>query len=78
MADNLPEGWSCKESKSRGGKLYYINNATKETQWEKPTKPAMADSRSKVQVRHILRKHNGSRRPARLVLYIRLKYVFIM
>ena len=35
----LPSGWRKKQSKSRPGKpWYYINTATGETQWEKPSK----------------------------------------
>jgi len=59
----LPEGWSSKESKSHPGKLYYINNATGETSWDVPASPA-GGGEGQVQVRHILRKHAGSRRPA--------------
>lgn len=61
---NLPEGWTAKESKSHQGRLFYINNYTKETQWEVPTAPARPAGDGQVQVFHILRKHNGSRRPA--------------
>lgn len=60
---DLPEGWTSKESKSHGGRLYYINQFTKETTWDRPTAPATR-STQQVQVYHILRKHNGSRRPA--------------
>ncbi len=64
MSSNLPEGWECRESKSQAGKLYYINKFTKETQWERPTSPAMPRAESEVQAFHILKKHNGSRRPS--------------
>lgn len=58
----LPAGWSCKESKSRPGVLFYINNHTGETQWEMPTAPAVAKE-EEIQCFHILAKHNQSRRP---------------
>lgn len=67
----LPEGWIAKESKSRQGVIYYVNQVTQETQWEFPTKPATAssgdNSRSrgtKVRASHLLVKHNKSRRPS--------------
>lgn len=66
MSQSLPSGWSQKESKSHAGRLFYINNFTGETTWTRPTEPAQpSDSGpSKVQVYHLLRKHNGSRRPS--------------
>ena len=63
MSD-LPKGWSSKESKSRGC-LYYINNITGETQWEVPTHDAVGPgAEAEIRVRHILKKHEGSRRPS--------------
>lgn len=74
--EQLPEGWSRKKSTKRDC-YYYINEHTKDTTWDIPTKPAQqgkkrkaesdGDSTSKgqeVQVLHILRKHAGSRRPS--------------
>jgi NIMA-interacting peptidyl-prolyl cis-trans isomerase 1 len=64
---SLPEGWVQKSSKSHPGKPYYFNSATGETSWTMPTAPAFAvhgNVGGEVQVRHILRKHAGSRRPA--------------
>ncbi len=61
---SLPEGWSKKESKSHPGKFYYFNNVTQETTWNLPTDPVQRASNDQVQVLHILKKHNGSRRPA--------------
>ena len=55
----LPSGWIQKESKSNPGKFYYFNTASGESTWEFP-----ASSLGKVRVRHILKKHQGSRRPA--------------
>lgn len=63
----LPSGWSQKESKSRKGVLYYVNKSTGETQWELPTEPVSEKKHKAVQevrVRHILKKHAGSRRPS--------------
>jgi NIMA-interacting peptidyl-prolyl cis-trans isomerase 1 len=65
----LPAGWTQKESKSHAGRMYYINNYTQETSWTLPTQPAQpaaggGNEPREVQVYHILRKHNGSRRPS--------------
>lgn len=48
------------------GQSYYLNVYTKESQWEKPTKPAEPPSGNddKVQCSHLLVKHNESRRPS--------------
>eukprot|EP01035_Chromulina_nebulosa_P033930 gene33930-45449_t len=63
--NSLPEGWSQKASKSHPGKYYYINSRTGETSWTMPTSSAFATAEpTQVQVRHILKKHSGSRRPA--------------
>jgi NIMA-interacting peptidyl-prolyl cis-trans isomerase 1 len=73
----LPQGWSRKKSTKRDC-FYYINEHTKETQWEEPKEPAQPGKKRKapegvdsnssggrqVQVLHILRKHAGSRRPS--------------
>eukprot|EP01038_Epipyxis_sp_PR26KG_P004099 gene4099-5848_t len=61
---SLPSGWSQRESKSHGGKVYYINSYTGETTWTVPTAPAEPPSDEQVQVSHILKKHVGSRRPS--------------
>ena len=61
----LPEGWEQRISKSRNIP-YFVNKYTGETTWEMPTAAAV-DTRPKneqVQCLHILKKHNGSRRPA--------------
>jgi NIMA-interacting peptidyl-prolyl cis-trans isomerase 1 len=57
MEEHLPEGWEVRISKSREGKKYYFNPATKESRWEKPTE-------SKFRASHILVKHRDSRRPS--------------
>ena len=62
MSSSLPSGWISKESKSHPGKLYYVNSVTGETTWDLPTSPAQPESQ--VQVLHILKKHNRSRRPS--------------
>ena len=59
----LPRGWSQHESRSRPGKLYYVNDKTGEKTWEVPTDEAVGDS-DEVQVSHLLVKHRNSRRPA--------------
>ena len=61
MSD-LPTGWTSKQSTSHAGRTFYINSMTGETTWNKPTEAAKPGEQ--VQVLHILKKHNGSRRPA--------------
>ncbi|EKU21511.1 peptidyl-prolyl cis-trans isomerase NIMA-interacting 1 [Nannochloropsis gaditana CCMP526] len=62
MSD-IPAGWVQRESRSRGGQIYYYNTTTGESVWEKPTAPASAES-GQVHVLHLLKKHKGSRRPS--------------
>merc|ERR1712126_725308 len=63
MSD-VPEGWEERTSRSTG-QSYYVNQFTKEPQWEKPTKPAEPGSDDdKVQASHLLVKHKDSRRPS--------------
>lgn len=38
--DHVPKGWEKKESKSKPGKFYYYNTATKERSWEMPSAAA--------------------------------------
>ncbi|XP_069120250.1 peptidyl-prolyl cis-trans isomerase NIMA-interacting 1-like [Argopecten irradians] len=59
---SLPEGWEQKTSRSTG-QDYFLNLYTKESQWERPTKPAERNT-DKVQASHLLVKHRESRRPA--------------
>lgn len=40
MSD-LPEGWEERTSRSTG-QNYYLNKYTKQSQWDKPTSPAVA------------------------------------
>ncbi|XP_033732774.1 peptidyl-prolyl cis-trans isomerase pin1-like [Pecten maximus] len=61
MAD-LPAGWEMKMSRS-SGQEYYLNVYTKESQWDRPTKPAQRVMNT-VQASHLLVKHRDSRRPA--------------
>ena len=49
-------------SKSRGV-AYFLNTVTGETQWERPSEAAKADT-GKVRASHIVIKHAGSRRPS--------------
>ncbi|XP_050407805.1 putative peptidyl-prolyl cis-trans isomerase dodo [Patella vulgata] len=62
MAENLPDGWEKRVSRS-SGRDYYLNLHTKESQWDIPTEPA-SNKMSQVQCSHLLVKHNKSRRPA--------------
>jgi len=59
----LPDGWEERTSRSSGTK-YYVNQFTKQSQWEVPTKPAERESSDKVQAKHLLVKHAESRRPS--------------
>lgn len=66
--DSLPSGWEKRTSRSTG-QSYYLNQFTKESQWDVPTEPAKASASSKsgpekVQCSHLLVKHAGSRRPS--------------
>ncbi|XP_015592431.1 putative peptidyl-prolyl cis-trans isomerase dodo [Cephus cinctus] len=70
MADEeLPAGWEKRLSRSTG-QHYYLNIYTKESQWDRPDKPAdpLGDSKGdgpeEVQCSHLLVKHSGSRRPS--------------
>lgn len=54
----LPSGWTIKESKSKPGVQYYFNAQTGESRWEAPS------AEVEVRASHILKKHNGSRRPS--------------
>jgi len=60
----LPDGWEEKMSRSKG-KPYYVNIHTKESQWDKPRAPAEGgdSATDKVQVMHLLVKHEQSRNP---------------
>ena len=61
----LPEGWQQRVSKSHHGRAYFVNQLTGETQWEVPEEAASTGTRTeRVQCLHILKKHEGSRRPA--------------
>lgn len=52
------------------GQHYYLNIYTKESQWDRPDKPAdpsgnnKGDGPEEVQCSHLLVKHSGSRRPS--------------
>ena len=63
MSD-VPEGWEKRTSRSTG-QVYYLNQYTKQSQWDKPTAPASPDSApSQVRASHLLVKHRDSRRPS--------------
>jgi peptidyl-prolyl cis-trans isomerase NIMA-interacting 1 len=66
MSSDLPPGWTQRESKSHPGKLYYVNAKTGQTTWDRPIAGADDgdDAVDEVQVLHILKKHNQSRRPS--------------
>ncbi|KAH8254512.1 hypothetical protein KR032_010598 [Drosophila birchii] len=51
--DSLPEGWE--ERRTDNGRIYYVNHATKSTQWDRPRHPVGATS---PQQRH--NTHNGN------------------
>ncbi|XP_011872731.1 PREDICTED: peptidyl-prolyl cis-trans isomerase NIMA-interacting 1-like [Vollenhovia emeryi] len=63
--DELPPGWEKRLSRSTG-QHYYLNIYTKESQWDRPDKPAdpNKDEPDEVQCSHLLVKHSGSRRPS--------------
>jgi len=70
MADEdlqLPSGWEKRVSRSTG-QTYFLNQLTKESQWDTPTEPAQPAAAKpgpdKVQCSHLLVKHEGSRRPS--------------
>ncbi|XP_014247705.1 peptidyl-prolyl cis-trans isomerase NIMA-interacting 1-like [Cimex lectularius] len=66
MADeDLPPGWEKRLSRSTG-QSYYLNVYTKESQWDRPDKPAESgiSGPTQVQCSHLLVKHKDSRRPS--------------
>ncbi|KAH8277980.1 hypothetical protein KR018_012202 [Drosophila ironensis] len=54
--DSLPEGWE--ERRTDNGRIYYVNHATKTTQWDKPRHPGGAGGT------HRHPTHNGNERQA--------------
>ncbi|RZF32376.1 hypothetical protein LSTR_LSTR001840 [Laodelphax striatellus] len=66
MADEqLPAGWEKRLSRSTG-QHYYLNVYTKDSQWDRPDKPAEPETScpGQVQCSHLLVKHEESRRPS--------------
>ncbi|XP_039286438.1 peptidyl-prolyl cis-trans isomerase NIMA-interacting 1 isoform X1 [Nilaparvata lugens] len=66
MADEqLPAGWEKRLSRSTG-QHYYLNVYTKDSQWDRPEKPAEPETScpGQVQCSHLLVKHEQSRRPS--------------
>ncbi|XP_033207805.1 putative peptidyl-prolyl cis-trans isomerase dodo [Belonocnema kinseyi] len=67
--EELPSGWEKRLSRSTG-QYYYLNTYTKESQWDRPDKPADQSGNGtesgpeEVQCSHLLVKHSGSRRPS--------------
>ncbi|CAL1293571.1 unnamed protein product [Larinioides sclopetarius] len=68
--EELPKGWEKRMSRSTG-QSYYLNIYTKESQWDRPTKPAEPGPGSggggtvdQVRCSHLLVKHRDSRRPS--------------
>jgi len=66
--EELPSGWEKRLSRSTG-QYYYLNSFTKESQWDRPDKPAEPPGSGgggpdQVQCSHILVKHEHSRRPS--------------
>lgn len=60
--DELPNGWEKRLSRSTGHQ-YYLNIYSKESQWERPEEPA-DPAREEIECRHLLVKHQDSRRPS--------------
>ncbi|KAK8765432.1 peptidyl-prolyl cis-trans isomerase NIMA-interacting 1-like [Amblyomma americanum] len=68
MAGDLPAGWEKRLSRSTG-EPYYLNQLTKESQWERPTaaarsRPMGSKAKDEVRCSHLLVKHRDSRRPS--------------
>lgn len=73
MSTGLPDDWTIRISRTHNHE-YYFNKQTEESQWEPPTgtdMDALNDYLSKklhiptkVRVRHLLIKHNQSRKPS--------------
>merc|ERR1712098_1041346 len=60
----VPAGWEKRTSRSTG-QVYYLNQYTKQSQWDLPTEPAQPDSApAQVRASHLLVKHRDSRRPS--------------
>uniref|UniRef100_U5EUQ7 Peptidyl-prolyl cis-trans isomerase n=1 Tax=Corethrella appendiculata TaxID=1370023 RepID=U5EUQ7_9DIPT len=60
--EEIPPGWEKRVSRSTG-MTYYLNIATKESQWELPS-VKLGEPLIEVQCSHLLVKHAGSRRPS--------------
>lgn len=53
--DHLPDGWE--ERRTDNGRIYYVNHATKSTQWDRPRVAATPAGTKSPQQRH---QHNGN------------------
>ena len=58
----LPQGWVQKVSKKTGN-AYYYNSTTGQSQWEFPSEEDAQPQGKRVQVSHLLVKHEESRNP---------------
>ena len=58
----VPAGWEKRTSRSTG-QVYYLNQYTKQSQWDPPTEPAQPEQ-AQVRASHLLVKHRDSRRPS--------------
>ena len=64
MSETVPAGWEKRTSRSTG-QVYYLNQFTKQSQWDLPTSPAEPSSEpAQVRASHLLVKHRDSRRPS--------------
>jgi len=57
--DSLPEGWE--ERRTDNGRIYYVNHATKSTQWDRPRHPGVVGGSSQATSPHQRHNtHNGN------------------
>nr|XP_036669384.1 E3 ubiquitin-protein ligase Smurf1 [Drosophila suzukii] len=57
--DSLPEGWE--ERRTDNGRIYYVNHATKSTQWDRPRHPGVVGGSSQTTSPHQRHNtHNGN------------------
>lgn len=56
--DSLPEGWE--ERRTDNGRVYYVNHATKSTQWDRPRQPGVVGSSHATSPQQRHNTHNGN------------------
>lgn len=56
--DCLPEGWE--ERRTDNGRVYYVNHATKSTQWDRPRQPGVVGSSHATSPQQRHNTHNGN------------------